>query len=148
MTELRKDNNIPLELNKNSEYKDIIRSERVFPNLMIPKKLENALPFKSKNKNYESKIRNIKNHTTNDEKEFLKKNQLFYNKPLKSLLTGTEKDVYSMLQRLQTIKNLKDKKAKLTKSAFEKEEIKKQEEILKKQKKKNMNKNIKKINKN
>lgn len=127
-------------MNKNSEYKEIIRQEKVFPNLVIKKSLEDALPFKSKSKNQEAKY--------NEEKEFLKKHNLPYNKPLKSYLSGTEKDVFSMLQRLQTIKNLKDKKAKITKKDLEEEQNKKNEEILKKQKKKTINKVIRSKSKN
>ena len=37
MGNLRKDHNIPLNFNKDSEYKDIVREDRVFPNLLIPK---------------------------------------------------------------------------------------------------------------
>lgn len=37
MGNLRRDYNIPLPANKDSEYKEIVREDRVFPNLLIPK---------------------------------------------------------------------------------------------------------------
>ena len=37
MGQLRKDYNLELPTNKDSEYKEIVREERVFPSLMIPK---------------------------------------------------------------------------------------------------------------
>jgi hypothetical protein len=37
MFQLRKAHNITLETNPDSEYKEIVREERVFPSLMIPK---------------------------------------------------------------------------------------------------------------
>lgn len=37
MGSLRRDYNIPLPANKDSEYKEIVREDRVFPNLLIPK---------------------------------------------------------------------------------------------------------------
>lgn len=37
MAQLRKDYNLELPNNKDSEYKEIVREERVFPSLMIPK---------------------------------------------------------------------------------------------------------------
>ena len=37
MGQLRKDYNIALPNNRDSEYKEIIREERIFPSLMIPK---------------------------------------------------------------------------------------------------------------
>jgi hypothetical protein len=37
MAQLRKDFNLELPKNKDSEYKEIVREERVFPSLMIPK---------------------------------------------------------------------------------------------------------------
>jgi ribosome biogenesis protein BMS1 len=49
-SEIRQEKGIVFEQKKDSEYKEIIRKDRVFPSLMIPQKLENALPFKSKSK--------------------------------------------------------------------------------------------------
>jgi len=45
MGNLRKDNNIPLNFNNDSEYKDIVREDRVFPNLLIPKVYSNVYLF-------------------------------------------------------------------------------------------------------
>ena len=46
--ELRKDKKLDIKQNPDSLYKDILRPERKFASLLIPKNLENALPFKSK----------------------------------------------------------------------------------------------------
>jgi hypothetical protein len=61
-----------------------------------------------------------------DDRFLLKKLNLPHNKPLKSFMTDKEKSICSLLQRLQTIKNIKDKKGKQT--AKEIEEKKKAEE--------------------
>lgn len=37
MAQLRRDYNIALPTNPDSEYKQIVREERIFPSLMIPK---------------------------------------------------------------------------------------------------------------
>ena len=82
MSQLRKDYGIKLEQKPDSEYKDIEREERVFPNLVISKNLEKNLPFKKKNKNI------------NDNKEenyHLKKLGLPYKKQIKSYMTTNEK---------------------------------------------------------
>ena len=42
MGQLRKDYNLALPTNKDSEYKEIVREERVFPSLMIPKVKKNT----------------------------------------------------------------------------------------------------------
>ena len=101
MSQLRKDYGIKLEQKPDSEYKDIEREERVFPNLVISKNLEKNLPFKKKNKNI------------NDNKEenyHLKKLGLPYKKQIKSYMTTNEKNIYSLMQRLQTLQNIKEKK--------------------------------------
>lgn len=70
--------------------------------------MENALPFKSKNKM--NKV--VKGKAINYEEDdtfILKKMNLPHVKPLKSYLNDKEKSIYSMLQRLQTIKNIKVK---------------------------------------
>ena len=103
MSQLRKDYGIKLEQKPDSEYKDIEREERVFPNLVISKNLEKNLPFKKKNKNI------------NDNKEenyHLKKLGLPYKKQIKSYMTTNEKNIYSLMQRLQTLQNIKEKKLK------------------------------------
>ena len=121
MNQLRKDYGIKLEQNPDSEYKEIEREERVFPNLVISKNLEKNLPFKKKNKNI------------NDNKEenyHLKKLGLPYKKQIKSYMTTNEKNIYSLMQRLQTLQNIKEKKLK---KATENLKIKKQKEEEKKE---------------
>ena len=137
MNQLRKDYGIKLELNPDSEYKEIEREERVFPNLVISKNLEKNLPFKKKNKNI------------NDNKEenyHLKKLGLPYKKQIKSYMTTNEKNIYSLMQRLQTLQNIKEKKLKKATENFkiktQKEEEKK-ELIQKKRRREKMAKSFK-----
>ena len=138
MSQLRKDYGIKLEQKPDSEYKDIEREERVFPNLVISKNLEKNLPFKKKNKNI------------NDNKEenyHLKKLGLPYKKQIKSYMTTNEKNIYSLMQRLQTLQNIKEKKVKKAaenyKLKVQKEEEKK-EALQKKRRREKMAKSFKK----
>jgi ribosome biogenesis protein BMS1 len=137
MFQLRKDNNIELKQNVDSEYKEIVREEQVFPDLVISKNLEKNLPFKTKSKN----IKDL-----NDETFHLKKLGLPYKKPIKSYLTSKEKDVYSLIQRLQTLKNIKDKNLKKGEENYQnklKKEEEKKEQLRKKRRREKMIKNIK-----
>lgn len=106
--QLRKDYDIALPTKDDSEYKPITREQRIFPSLVIPKSLEENLPFKAKNK-VKSVVKNKSINFEEDDTFLLKKLNLPHNKPLKSYLTDKEKSIYSMLQRLNTIKNIKVK---------------------------------------
>ena len=138
MSQLRKDYGIKLENNVDSEYKDIEREERVFPNLVISKNLEKNLPFKKKNKN------------ANDSKQenyHLKKLGLPYKKQIKSYMTTNEKNIYSLMQRLQTLQNIKEKNLKKGTEKFkmkEKAEQEKQEMLKKKRRREKLMKSFKK----
>ena len=105
MAQLRNDYNIPLPINKDSEYKEVNREERIFPNLIISKTLEENLPFQSKNK-VKTMMEGKSEKYVEDDTFLMKKHKLPTTK-LKSVLTDKEKNAYSLLQRLQTIKNLK-----------------------------------------
>ena len=137
MNQLRKDYGIKLEQNPDSEYKEIEREERVFPNLVISKNLEKNLPFKKKNKNI------------NDNKEenyHLKKLGLPYKKQIKSYMTTNEKNIYSLMQRLQTLQNIKEKKLKKATENFKiktQKEKEKKELIQKKRRREKMAKSFK-----
>ena len=138
MSQLRKDYGIKLEQKPDSEYKDIEREERVFPNLVISKNLEKNLPFKKKNKNI------------NDNKEenyHLKKLGLPYKKQIKSYMTTNEKNIYSLMQRLQTLQNIKEKKLKKATENYKlkkKKEEEKKEILQKKRRREKMSKSFKK----
>ena len=140
MSQLRKDYGIKLEQKPDSEYKDIEREERVFPNLVISKNLEKNLPFKKKNKN------------VNDNKEenyHLKKLGLPYKKQIKSYMTTNEKNILSLMQRLQTLQNIKEKKLKKATENYKikmKKEEEKKEVLQKKRRREKMAKNFKKKN--
>ena len=137
MSQLRKDYGIKLEQKPDSEYKDIEREERVFPNLVISKNLEKNLPFKKKNKN----INDIQ-----EENYHLKKLGLPYKKQIKSYMTTNEKNIYSLMQRLQTLQNIKEKKLKKATENYKlkvKKEEEKKEILQKKRRREKMYKNIK-----
>ena len=125
MSQLRKDYGIKLVNNVDSEYKDIEREERVFPNLVISKNLEKNLPFKKKNKNL---------NDNKQENYHLKKLGLPYKKQIKSYMTTSEKNIYSLMQRLQTLQNIKEKKRKKGEEEYQKKKKAEEEkqEILKK----------------
>jgi ribosome biogenesis protein BMS1 len=106
MSQLRKDYNLELPNNKDSDYKEIKREQRVFPSLAISKSMEQALPFKVKNK-VKTAISGKSLNYEEDDTFLLKKLNLPVNKPLKAYLSEKEKSIYSMLQRLNTIKNVK-----------------------------------------
>jgi ribosome biogenesis protein BMS1 len=57
ISQIRKEDLVPIEVNKDSLYKPIIRTPREFKKLRIPQKLEASLPFASKPKQAVSKNR-------------------------------------------------------------------------------------------
>ena len=118
MSQLRKDYGIKLENNIDSEYKEIEREERVFPNLVISKNLEKNFPFKKKNKNI---------NDNKQENDHLKKLGLPYKKQIKSYMTSNEKNIYSLMQRLQTLQNIKEKNLKKGEERY-KNKVKAEEE--------------------
>lgn len=97
------------------------------------------MPFKSK-----SKVKELKGDVVGDDKHLLKKLNLPYEKPLKNYLLDKEKDVYAMIQRLQAIRNLKDKKAKITRNELDLKEKQAEEKKIKLQKKRNRERTLKK----
>eukprot|EP01041_Mallomonas_annulata_P002831 gene2831-5563_t len=50
LAQIRRDQSIPLKTNKDSVYKPIVRTPREFRKMVVPKKLQAALPFASKPK--------------------------------------------------------------------------------------------------
>ena len=120
MAQLRKDNDIELVMNKDSEYKEIQREEQVFPRLVIGKNLEKQLPFKNKNKDNNG-------NKKDDELFHLKKLGLPAKRKLKTYLTDNEKNVYSLLQRLQTLRNVKEAKRKQGKKVYDEKQKAEQE---------------------
>ena len=96
---LRHDLKLKAPINKDSLYKPIVREARKFNPLKIPKKLEKALPFKTKPKVNKKKRKNRKSE---------------------ELATATavvmepkERKMYTMMQKLRTVRNVKTKKRKL-----------------------------------
>lgn len=111
--------------------------------------MEKDLPFKSKAK-VSKAIEGKSLSYVEDETFLLKKLGLPHNKPLKAYNTEKEKNIISLLQRLNTIKNVKDKKTKQVEKEFNKkkaEEQEKEEKLKRKRHREKMIKNIKKKNK-
>ena len=102
--ELREDLELEPEENKNSEYKEIVREKKIFAPLVVPKSISANLPFKAKEKVKEVEDKEI--HKT-ETKNLLKSLTLPAEKPLKIMLNDKEKKVYSMIQRLNALKNMK-----------------------------------------
>ncbi|XP_021906755.1 LOW QUALITY PROTEIN: ribosome biogenesis protein BMS1 homolog [Carica papaya] len=95
VAELRREHNLPVPVNKDSLYKAIERRPRKFNPLVIPKSLQEALPFASKPKNIPSQKR-----------PSLEKRRAVVMEP-------SERRVHALVQHLQLIKNEKMKKRKL-----------------------------------
>ena len=84
----------PIEVNADSIYKPIVRPEKKFNKLHVPKRLEEALPFKSKPKE-EKKSKN---------KSYVSKRAV--------VMDSSEKKKYTFLQAVNTIRNEKVAKKK------------------------------------
>lgn len=124
--EVREDRNIDLVQNKDSIYIDreegnelaVERSERVHLPLIVNKNLQEALPFKSKQKVIKSANQEIVKRRTN----ILDSLKLPTKRPFKAkFLNDTDKKVYSLVQRLNTIGKEKNRESK--KKIAEKTEI-------------------------
>jgi ribosome biogenesis protein BMS1 len=102
--ELREDLGLEPEKKKDSEYKEIVREKKLFAPLIVPKSIMANLPFKAKEKVKEMESKEVHKKET---KNLLKSLSLPSKKPLKVLLNEKEKKVYAMMQRLNTLKNIK-----------------------------------------
>ncbi|KRX10660.1 Riboflavin synthase-like beta-barrel [Pseudocohnilembus persalinus] len=94
--ELRKERSIQLEQNKDSLYKEIERPDKKFKEGIISKNLQAALPFKT-----QEKVKSM------SRKEKLAKKEEAL--PIKSLTSDKEKQAFALIQRLNTIRNEKEK---------------------------------------
>lgn len=90
--QIRKDEQVPQPVNKNSVYKPIVRVQREFRKLTIPSKLQESLPFASKPKQEKAKKRD----------SYLARRAV--------ILEPEEKKSRAMLQMLSTIRKDKDQK--------------------------------------
>eukprot|EP00826_Nyctotherus_ovalis_P061348 TRINITY_DN8722_c0_g2_i5.p1 TRINITY_DN8722_c0_g2~~TRINITY_DN8722_c0_g2_i5.p1 ORF type:complete len:872 (+),score=316.28 TRINITY_DN8722_c0_g2_i5:111-2726(+) len=102
--ELREDLRLEPEEKKDSEYKEVVREKKLFAPLVVPKSIMTNLPFKAKEKVKEMESQEIHKKET---KNLLKSLSLPSEKPLKILLSEKEKKMYAMVQRLNTLKNIK-----------------------------------------
>ncbi|XP_017641838.1 uncharacterized protein LOC108483128 isoform X2 [Gossypium arboreum] len=94
VTELRREHNLPIPVNKDSLYKPIERKPRKFNPLVIPKALQADLPFESKPKN----IPHQKRPLLEDRRAVV--------------MEPHERKVHALVQHLQLIRNDKMKKRK------------------------------------
>ena len=102
------------------------------------------MPFKAKNK-VKSVVKGKSTNYEEDDTFLLKKLNLPHVKPVKSYLTDKEKSIYSMLQRLNTIKNVKDKKSDQVRKEIQEKKTKEEDRIEKLKKKRNRDKIVKSI---
>lgn len=102
------------------------------------------MPFKAKNK-VKSVIKGKSTNYEEDDTFLLKKLNLPHVRPIKSYLTDKEKSIYSMLQRLNTIKNVKDKKSDQVRKEIQGKKMKEEERIEGLKKKRNRDKIVKSI---
>jgi hypothetical protein len=93
--ELRKEQNIQLDKNPDSEYKTIDRVPKTFTPFMVPKKLEAKLPFKTVEKIKVSKKEQIRRAEAQSVPKLLQDDK--------------EREVAALIQRLNTIKHMKEK---------------------------------------
>ncbi|KAK9150616.1 hypothetical protein Syun_008925 [Stephania yunnanensis] len=117
VSELRKENNLPIPVNKDSLYKPIERKPRKFNPLVIPKSLQAALPFASKPKDRPAQKRPP-----------LEQRRAVVREP-------HERKVHALVQHLQLIRNEKMKKRKIKEAEKRKAhtaEQAKTEEVLRK----------------
>ena len=91
---MQMETNPPIEVNPDSIYKPIERTQKKFKKLHVPKKLESALPFASKPK---------------DEKKRKKKS---YVSKRAVVMDADEKKKYTFLQAVNSIRNEKVSKRK------------------------------------
>lgn len=92
IAELRRENNLPIPFNKDSIYKPIVRKLRKFNPLVIPKKLQETLPFASKPKDkHERKGSHLENRQA-------------------VVMEPHERKIHALVQHLQLIRNQKLKK--------------------------------------
>ncbi|KZV24907.1 hypothetical protein F511_21605 [Dorcoceras hygrometricum] len=99
VAELRREQNLPIPVNKDSLYKPIERKPRKFNPLVIPKSLQAALPFASKPK-----------VTPSRRKPLLENRRAVVMEP-------HERRVHALVQHLQLIRNEKEKKRKFKEEA-------------------------------
>eukprot|EP00898_Chlorokybus_atmophyticus_P007768 jgi/Chlat1/7993/Chrsp7S07775 len=92
--QLRRENNIPIPVQRDSLYKPIERHTRKFNPLKVPKTLQAALPFKSK----------PKDATARKKKSYEARRAV--------ILEPHEKRAYTLLQQLNTLRNYKAEKRK------------------------------------
>jgi len=107
LSQLRKDLQVPLKVSKDSVYKPIERIPRVFSKLVVPKKLQAALPFASK-----PKLQTPKNKDT-------------YMAQRAVILEPGDRKRRSTIQVLHTIANAKTQKKKESQAVRTHEKAKK-----------------------
>lgn len=103
-------------LNPDSQYTKIERQPRRFNPLRVPKKLAAQLPFASKPKNQTKK----KQKKKSAKKEVMQKRL--------KIMEPKDKKIYTLIQQVNSIKNLKQRKRKLARQAARERYQKKKEQ--------------------
>lgn len=117
IAQIRRDDHIARPYNADSNYKPIQRFKKVFNPLKVPTKLQANLPFASKPKLFKASSR-VRAPT--------------YEKSRALVLDPSEKKTNTLIQQLNTIRNVKDAKRKESKLKARDVYIKKQEKEVEK----------------
>lgn len=106
--QIRREEQIPIHYNKDSIYKPVERQTRVFNKVNIPKKLQEALPYKSKSKleKAQSSKSYIKRRAVILEPEDRKKRSLM------QMISTISKDKQEKRKKIKIIKSIKNNKTK------------------------------------
>ena len=124
VAQIRREEQIPLKINKDSVYKPIVRVQREFPKLVIPAKLQEKLPFKSKPKNQTPKNRNT----------YMAKRAVVLEPGERKQRTALQ--MLSTIRKEQTTKRHSAQEVRLKKKNFEREKVKEKFEDVTRERKK------------
>lgn len=114
VAQIRKEDAIPLVVNKDSVYKPIVRTAREFPKLHVSAKLQEALPFASK----------LKQDKPKNDKSYMARRAV--------ILDPEERKQRSLIQQLYTIQEDKQNKRLVAQKQKSKEKEKAKERESKK----------------
>ena len=126
VSQLRRDKNLPIPSNSNSVYKPIEREERKFFPLKIPESIQQNLPFKSK-----PKLDAAITSSSSAKRKKSKRGEVAERRSL-VLHNKEEKNIYTLVQQLNTVRIEKEKK----RSVSNKERMKEREKKKKKEEEK------------
>lgn len=136
-SQLRKEKLVPIPVSKDSLYKPIVRQQREFKKLVIPSKLQEALPFASKPKDNRMPEDRRKDEVIGGKNQFLRSSLSVQKRKLIKEKLGSdgnrvqavisepeERRQRALLSMLSTIKKDKTKKREIAQEAKRKEKAK------------------------